>query len=172
MTSHDEATAFLLQAKADFQTYLQMNEAGRDVPVCHRLQFLQMAIEKLAKAAVARSAGTRVEHKHNPVQKWMGSLALGQYAGPLTGVPSARARKLRIVAITKALRDIERVNPTVGKSAGGVNCEYPWQAPNSSGDRWIAPVQYDFSEIMRIARDPHVSKFMKMYLDQFDAIHP
>ena len=55
-TVKDWSNAYALQAKADFMTYQALerlrSEAviGWSIPICHKLQFLQMACEKLAKA--------------------------------------------------------------------------------------------------------------------------
>lgn len=44
--------AFLRQARSDFAVYRQL--PALRVPRCHELHYLQMAAEKLAKAAVLR----------------------------------------------------------------------------------------------------------------------
>ncbi len=47
-TSAEWATGYARQADADFQTYEKIQ--ALPVPECHKLQFLQMACEKLVKA--------------------------------------------------------------------------------------------------------------------------
>jgi len=59
-TSQLWSNAFLLQARADFQTYISLGESsslkqGWHAPACHRLHFLQMACEKLCKAHLLRA---------------------------------------------------------------------------------------------------------------------
>lgn len=48
------ARAFYRQAQADFETFKRLSEID-SIPLCHRLQFLQMACEKLSKAYLFRS---------------------------------------------------------------------------------------------------------------------
>jgi hypothetical protein len=48
-TPEEWTVGYARQAEADFQTFLVLQEIG-SVPQCHKLQFLQMACEKLVKA--------------------------------------------------------------------------------------------------------------------------
>src|SRR5882724_6463098 len=53
MTDDDQrrafAQAFIAQARSDWLVYRVLTESA-EVPLCHRLHYLQMACEKLAKA--------------------------------------------------------------------------------------------------------------------------
>ena len=48
-TNAEWAVGYARQAGADFATYLEL-QGNSSIPQCHKLQFLQMACEKLVKA--------------------------------------------------------------------------------------------------------------------------
>src|SRR5438128_1395390 len=55
MSSRDDwAKAYARQAAADYETWETL-QTDKRVPECHRLQFLQMACEKLTKAHLCNS---------------------------------------------------------------------------------------------------------------------
>jgi len=54
-TTDEWSVAYARQAAADFETFEFMQ--GQSVPECHKLQFLQMACEKLVKAHLCGAGG-------------------------------------------------------------------------------------------------------------------
>lgn len=53
---HTWRTATLLQAQSDYEMFLRLQKS-RDAPLCHRLHYLQMTTEKLAKAFLTPPGG-------------------------------------------------------------------------------------------------------------------
>lgn len=54
------SVGFAQQAEADFATFERLQVL--DLPECHKLQFLQMACEKLVKAHLSNHAASAQEH--------------------------------------------------------------------------------------------------------------
>ncbi len=124
-TQADWAAMYARQADADFNTLESLQQIS--IPECHKLQFLQMACEKLVKAHLCGS-GTdpaALQTSHAYVSKTL-PLVLRQQASAVNFV-GARARQ----ALTHArhlAQEIEVLAPAVDR--GGQrpdNCEYPWE---------------------------------------------
>jgi hypothetical protein len=116
------------QADADFRTFQFLQSI--DVPECHKLQFLQMACEKLCKAYLC-GHGTEpasVQSSHSyiartlPVVLRMQAVALN-FTGPKAAEALKYARHLS--------REIDILAPAVRRGGGRPdNCEYPWEDAN------------------------------------------
>ncbi len=119
------ARAYGRQAAADFVRF-QALQPDPAVPECHKLQFLQMACEKLVKAhlcaegtdpATVQSSHAYVAGKL-PLVLRQTAVGLG-FTGPQARTVLQHARHLA--------QEIELLAPAVKR--GGVrpdNCEYPW----------------------------------------------
>ncbi len=137
--------AFARQAASDLAAHQTLLN-DRSLPSCHSLHYLQMACEKLCKAAVIK-AGTdplAVQRSHAYISKRLPmivQIAMGQ-----------KSRSNWIVRATARLaRKIELLNPAVqdgGRSPQ--NCEYPWAAPSG---QIIAPAdhKFEFNELFEPA---------------------
>lgn len=146
--------AYLRQARADFETW---NVLFRQrVPTCHRLQFLQMACEKLCKAYLIRGGADpmALQSSHAYIAGTLPSICKKHYAE----VNGAGPHVLK--AIPALARKIELLAPAV-KAAGSRpdNCEYPW--PDAIGNRVIAPVDHTF-EILELLINRPGSTFLKI----------
>lgn len=129
------AIAFARQAESDLavRDYLLENER---LSQCHQLHYLQMALEKLAKAHIlAGGGGIRPVHgyigKHLPIM-------VSQMLRKSRGEKDAWV----IDAVRVLAQRVERLAPAV--DAGGTvpsNCEYPWRTPNG---KIASPLDYDF----------------------------
>lgn len=125
--SAEWARAYAIQAEADFQTYDELQHRA-EIPKCHKLQFLQMACEKLCKAELWKS-GFETKKKHAYVAKHLPTILkvhLAQHHNE--GQTQHLMRHFRHLA-----REIELLSPAVDD--GGRcpdNCEYPWEV--SDGD--------------------------------------
>ena len=51
--------AFLRQAVSDYQMFKRLSDKRSDAAICHRLQFLQMATEKLAKSFLISDSSSK-----------------------------------------------------------------------------------------------------------------
>ena len=125
-TPAEWSRAFGRQAQADLAGY-QRCCATPDVPVCHRLQFLQMACEKVAKAYLCASGSDplAIQSSHAYTAKVMPLVLRDQV--DLLG-PHEALRLAWVVQSARPLaREIELLSPAVDH--GGTrpaNCEYPW----------------------------------------------
>ncbi len=124
-TAAEWSGGYARQANADFNLFqtLQAEVAEQ----CHRLQLLQMACEKLAKAHLcgtgADPAGVQTSHayvaKTLPVILKQTAIALN-----FTGPQSTAAIKLA----TRLAKEIELLSPAVNANGKRPdNCEYPWE---------------------------------------------
>ncbi len=119
------AAGFGRQAAADFATFEAL--WTQDVPECHKMHFLQMACEKLAKAHLC-GEGTppgSVQTSHAYVAKKLPVVLRHQ---ALSVNFSGRAARVLLEEAKHLAREIELLSPSV--TAGGKrpeNCEYPWE---------------------------------------------
>ena len=71
------AEAFIAQARSDWRVYRILAERD-EVPSCHRLHYLQMVCEKLAKAYRLRDTKSPIDElvsKHSGFSKFVGPFA-------------------------------------------------------------------------------------------------
>lgn len=110
----------------DFATYLQL-QGRASIPQCHKLQFLQMACEKLVKAHLSKGGTdpTTLQSSHAYVAGTLPVVIRQQLL--LSGVGTHQAtwnvEHARLIAA-----EIEMLAPAVKR--GGTrpdNCEYPWE---------------------------------------------
>lgn len=121
----DWSKAFALQAQADFNTFGQLQMLP--IPECHKLQFLQMACEKLAKAHLCanKSDPSSLQSRHADIAKTL-PVVLRQYCA------AVKFDGESVHAVLKHAKhlaqEIEMLAPAVRR--GGQrpdNCEYPWE---------------------------------------------
>ncbi len=136
--------AFAIQAEADLQTYKCL-QGHRDVPMCHKLHFLQMACEKLCKAhlckagsdPVALQSSHRYIGKNLPVVVKQQLARLDRKVVGRDGYPMNQIRQLA--------REIELLSPAVDDNKKRPeNCEYPWQV---SPGEIRTPLEYQFPNL-------------------------
>jgi hypothetical protein len=123
-TSAGWSAAYARQADADFTTYEELQSLS--IPPCHKLQFLQMACEKLVKAHLC-GEGTEpgtLQQRHAYIAGTL-PVVLRQYALSIRFGGSKAKNVLKESA--RLAREIELLAPAVKR--GGKrpdNCEYPW----------------------------------------------
>jgi hypothetical protein len=158
------AGGYARQAHADFRAW-QAIEGNDDVHPCHRMQFLQMACEKLCKARLI-DGGTPPEALQT---------SHGYVANPLPLIIRAqlefmgenlRARTGLLNFTRHLAAEIEVTNPAVDRNGQRPdNCEYPWE-----DDRQIlhSPLDWQFNPL-RLLRDrfgPSFVKVLKLAIDR------
>ncbi|MCI0459531.1 MAG: hypothetical protein L0Z62_21490 [Gemmataceae bacterium] len=124
-TGAEWSKAYARQADADLRAF----EALQDVPgvsECHKLQFLQMACEKLAKAHLC-GEGTdpaNLQSSHAYIAKTL-PIILKQYA---TYIKYTGKKAREVLRHAKRIcGEIEILAPAVRRGGGRPdNCEYPW----------------------------------------------
>lgn len=152
------AHAFAFQARSDWATFRLLSDHA-EVPACHRLHYLQMACEKLAKAFRCRDTEAKLEDllaRHVGFTKFIGAyLASPQIkqdyaerAAQLQGV-TRRARQLG--------REIELLAPAVDRVGRPSNAEYPW----ANGEGVIAPCEHSFPNLAGL-QEPGGVTFLKL----------
>jgi hypothetical protein len=160
------ARQFIVQARSDWGVY-ELLTGRPDVATCHRLHFLQMACEKLAKAHRLRDTKSRVEEllsSHAGFAKFVPSfckLALGEkYRGK-------DAQLARVIKDSRALaREIEKLAPAIDRRATPENAEYPWERD----EEVIAPCEHNFPslDLLGKAGGRTFLKLIKQGMEAFD----
>ena len=156
-TPEEWARAYARQAGADLDTWELLQEM-EPVPDCHRLLFLQMSCEKLAKAHLCGSGSDPrdLQTSHAYIAKNL-HLIVRQEAVE-SGLKSRRVAL--IVRHAKHLAyEIELLAPAVRR--GGQrpdNCEYPWE---DAAGRLHLPLDWSFTSA-ELAAVPAGRSFLKL----------
>ncbi len=143
-TAADWGRAFAKQASADFQTWERL-QCDAEVPKCHKLHFLQMACEKLAKAHLCATPGTdphQIQTSHKCFAKSFLLIARDLYVRR-----GEHLKKLDRLAkpMKRLARQIELLAPSVDDGGRCTdNCEYPWELAN---DKLRVPAEYTFPNL-------------------------
>jgi hypothetical protein len=162
-TQADWATMYARQAGADFKTLQSLQDVS--IPECHKLQFLQMACEKLVKAHLCGS-GTdpaALQTSHTYVAKTL-PVVLRQQASAVNFV-GGKARKALTYARHLA-QEIEVLAPAVDR--GGQrpdNCEYPWEAGDG---KMRSPLEWSFqpSQLIVLPAGRTILKLIRGAIDR------
>jgi len=155
-----------LQAKADHEIFDLFR--GQGVNNCHKLHYLQMVAEKLAKAYFWRT-GSPPPRNHACFVQFMRSLG-----------SASRSEQKRIASVFEFKRfedfqgwikatlplayDLERLAPAL--ASNGPNPEYPWPHDNPID----APVNHEFvlwRQLMDTARGRQLLSVIKLAVDSF-----
>lgn len=135
--THTWRTAFLRQAKSDFEVFEHLRRMPHDV--CHRLHYLQMLTEKTAKAFVAHGIqAPPCSHK-----ALLNLLKVAEWNQDLMQL----CRFSRLDQYRNYLRSLhplaDKIESLAPALSNGPNAEYPWQ----DGSGVIrAPAEYDFRD--------------------------
>ena len=176
-----KAEAFLRQAASDFSIYERLEQQRQYVPLCHRLHYLQMATEKLAKAAALRGDPDADIYNHIAFTKpkfWQAIERQAPVIADGLGYSPAALRK-SLVAMRPLSHEIENLSPDVmnrrhGSKGVTPNAEYPWEGRDSNGAlTWLAPADHDFPELSDLPTSVsgvRLVQLIKRLLDRFDRI--
>lgn len=153
------ARGFAEQALADLTGYQQLCRIG-GLPVCHRLHFLQMALEKLAKSFLWGAEGERdadLSFSHNVIAKLLPQVLKKEWGGRRGGISRTQMMRIR-----RLCREIDLLHPQVdaGQSRPD-NCEYPWIEPSSTGPRLHVPASELFGVTAQLY-SPAGQEFLKV----------
>jgi len=123
-TNAEWAGGYARQAGADFETYIQLHGKS-SIPQCHKLQFLQMACEKLVKAHLIKG-GTDPQTLQTSHTRVEGTLPVG-IRQQLSSSDLGTHNPAWIMELERFLaEEIEILAPAVKR--GGTrpdNCDYP-----------------------------------------------
>ena len=174
------ADAFVAQARSDYRVFRLLLEADRQiVPECHPLHYLQMATEKLAKAAMSASDVEHERYSHIAFSTLPRQLARRDVARKL-GYPTFDAYRAFLRRTAPLFRRIDELNPSVGPAGVGTgagnspNVEYPWLGRDELGsEAWVVPARFSFGIAGKATRRGdflQVLRFVEALLHRFDTI--
>jgi hypothetical protein len=139
-TNAEWAVGYARQAAADFATYNRL-QGDASIPQCHKLQFLQMACEKLVKAHLIKGGAEPkdLQSSHAYVAGTLPVVIRQQLI--LSGLGTHKAawnmEHARVIAA-----EIDVLAPAVKlEGARPDNCEYPWE--DAAGKLHI-PIDWKF----------------------------
>lgn len=143
-TANEWGGAFARQAKADFEAWKRL-QGITGIAQCHKLHFLQMACEKLAKGHLCKAGADpyRLQSSHAYLAKNLPIIArqeLVRISGKRPDEWDYVLRQIRHLA-----RKIEILSPSVdddGKRPD--NCEYPWE---DSAGKLHVPAEHTFTNL-------------------------
>lgn len=146
-----KARAYAAQARADYDAYVASGEASEPaLGEHHRLQLLQMALEKLAKAFLYH-AEPNARYSHHVVVSAINRIrshAVAEAAGM-----TLNEFIWKLDAAKPILLQIEAASPSVGNDGRGLtreqseqtaNVEYPWQRDEHDVASWVVPASRSF----------------------------
>ena len=148
----DWVIGYARQAKADFESYQRLqHEAG--IPRCHKLQFLQMACEKLVKAHLIKGGAEpqALQSSHAYITATLPRVIRDELLRSGARLQNV-AWNLQHAAPSRGGNRC----PCPGRRRGGVrqdNCEYPWA--DAAGTVRV-PVDWPFkaSELLLVKAAP------------------
>ena len=152
------AAAFAAQAQSDWQVCHLLSKQS-DLPACHRLHYLQMACEKIAKAYRCRDTSAKLDQlltRHVGFAKFMSSFLLSPAMRQQYRDKAAQLRQVRKGVLAIA-REVEKLAPAVDGTDSPENAEYPW----ANGDAVVVPCEYDYPALS-LLREPQGRTFLKL----------
>lgn len=137
--------AFLSQAWSDYQVFRGLNESRH--PNCHKLHYLQMTTEKLAKACLMEITGNSPPKKtHDAFVRFLQYTKSYPLWKKRLGYEQKKREYAAYIGRMIPIADkIEKLAPALSGSSQP-NPEYPW---TSCGGYIQCPADYDFPEIKR-----------------------
>lgn len=144
-TRKDWAASYARQASADFEAFSDASLRSDILRhACHRLQFLQMASEKLCKAHALLSEENTLESvtsQHNYIKKFLATILAQELFELLPGKKDQiKQLKTRFKQIGV---EIEALCPAINRTQRPDNCEYPWLA----GTNVESPLDWKFESL-------------------------
>ncbi len=115
---------YLRQAESDYSIYSDLNKPK--VPLCHRLHYLQMASEKLAKSFLCKGRRTPYERTHYAFVRFLKSTTRSPNIRRKLGYggKNCPAYDTYIKSLLNVAKQIEDLAP-VGGNYDKLNPEYP-----------------------------------------------
>ncbi|MCY2953352.1 MAG: hypothetical protein NTU53_15440 [Planctomycetota bacterium] len=172
--------AYLKQARSDFQVFrLLLKQDRTEVPECHVLHYLQMATEKLAKAAFLSINPAFHPHTHVAFSHIPHHLRRADVAKTL-GWKTFDSYRVFLKYASPLFRQIDELNPAVGpqlaagKKTARSNVEYPWETRNAAGNlTWRAPTDHQFGILDRLQKSGsgvQLWLFVNRLIERFESI--
>lgn len=133
---------FLRQAESDYEVYRALGQSK--AALCHRLHYLQMASEKLAKSFLCHGTQRPSKKTHYVLVRFLKLTKLQSRVARLLNYDSNNHLSYcayidSLLAVASRVEDLA----PAGGSFDKMNPEYPWEAAPGIVQ---APVEYAFSE--------------------------
>ena len=116
---NEQQRLYLIQARSDWR----MVERLKDEPVCHRLLYLQMCTEKLAKAYFWNRPDAAVLG-HAAFSRFVRAISNNRLVAQHLGFAKTTHFREWIREVSGLVQEIERLAPALAED--GPNPEYPW----------------------------------------------
>lgn len=119
--------AFFVQAWSDYQIFLKLNTP--QCPMCHKLHYLQMTTEKLAKGFLCHFSGGDAPAKKTHIvfsQFLKVSKSRKSFKEQLGYSGNSMAYNSYVDSLMPLAEKIEKLAP-IGRNFDQVNPEYPWK---------------------------------------------
>lgn len=163
--------AFYLQAQSDWEMYQRLTDASLaapPAPPCHSLHYLQMTIEKLAKAIISAYEGEFPE-THGVVGRLFKALERHDAADLLGYEGRFSQYKSRLHGLRPLAAQIESLHPQLPPVSP--NVEYPWiTGGEGSVAEWTAPADphhtFPVFDRLRHAEGRDLLNFLTLLLDR------
>ena len=165
MKTKDWRTAFALQALSDFSIFKRLDQI-RDIPVCHKLHYLQMTTEKLSKAFSSPIHSLDPPRKtHKGFSEFLKSAKSSRRLFAQSGFINQKQYEAYVESIRPIALMAEELAPDICPPE--MNPEYPWAVPTQTpggkrlpGDEVIAPAEHLFPAF-DFKRNPRFPKFFE-----------
>ena len=131
---NEQQRLYLVQSRTDWRLFGLLKGES----VCHRLHYLQMCTEKLAKAYFWKSRGAE-NFGHAAFTKFLRTIATNRRIAKHLGFDKTSHFQEWINEISDLVYEVERLAPDLAR--GGPNPEYPWPREFPCH----APVEHSFS---------------------------
>ena len=159
----DWSSAYAKQSESDFSVYKTLCNEELGISVCHRLHYLQMACEKIAKAYRFRDTSTSTEElqtSHVAFSKFIICFLMSHEMKQRYNGKDEQLKRV-INSVKKYAREIEKLAPAVDKKNNPCNAEYPWV--NDKGTI-VIPCEYTYPNynFLLDPRDNDAMTFLKV----------
>lgn len=151
----DWRAAYLEQAHSDFQL-LQRLIPQNDIPLCHKLHYLQMTAEKMAKGFLTPPGGGRYGNTHNAFVRFTTIAASRPELRRLSRYRNPAQFTAYVGSFRDAAQKVEDLSPEGGDHP---NPEYPWE----QGGVIQTPLGYHFPDLD--LRNPKMIRLMQFIED-------
>lgn len=164
----DWARAYARQAGSDWELYTLLEE--QQANLCHRVHYLQMASEKIAKAYRFRDTDTPVEQllrHHVGFTKFFNQFLRSDRVLQMYQGKNAQHREL-IKRCNALAREVEALAPAADRHNRPANPEYPWQ----HGLEVFIPHDHDFPnlKLLEAPAGRNFLKLLKLSILEFESI--
>ena len=149
-------TAYFNQAIADYEMFLML-EKTPNVPLCHRLHYLQMMTEKLAKGFKTKTTDGEYAHTHVAFVPFLKIAKSRPEIMQACGIKTREQFSAYLDGLNSLAATVQGLAPAESNRANiGVNPEYPWETPEGI----VAPIEFGFPEIDLNTKNAKLNKLM------------